>query len=159
MDRERRLTYANTNKNRGGYSIGYDDGRADGYNSGHSDGYNQGYNSGYHPSNSVTYLTGGDGYDNAWNSTSYTATEAGVYCVVSVGSSCGAVNNSFAYASTTGTVLENIRAGNQNPDYEGYNKISYQIIIAYLQVGQSVSGAARGPNNYGRSLVVTYRLK
>ena len=139
----------------GGYSVGYDDG----YNAGRTDGYNQGYNSGYHPSNSVTYLTGGDGYDNAWNSTSYTATEAGVYCVVSVGSSCGAVNNSFAYASTTGTVLENIRAGNQNPDYEGYNKISYQIIIAYLQVGQSVSGAARGPNNYGRSLVVTYRLK
>lgn len=32
----------------GGYSIGYDDGRADGYNSGHSDGYNQGYNDGYH---------------------------------------------------------------------------------------------------------------
>ena len=139
----------------GGYSVGYEDGHSDGYNSGRTDGYN----SGYHPSNSVTYITGGDGYDNAWNSVSHTATEAGVYCIVSVGSSTGTVNNSFANASTNGTVLENITAGNNNPNYEGYNKISYQVIIAYLQVGQTISGAARGPNSYGRSLVVIYRLK
>lgn len=159
MNNKKEENDGNSNSYRGGYSVGYDDGHADGYNSGHSDGYNQGYNSGYHPSNSVTYLTGGDAYDNTWNSTSYTAKEAGVYCVVSVGSSTAAVNNSFAYASTTGTVLENIRAGNQNTNYEGYNKISYQVIIAYLQVGQTISGAARGPNSYGRSLVVIYRLK
>lgn len=143
----------------GGYSVGYEDGHTDGYNAGHSVGYDDGYNSGYHPSNSVTYITGGDGYDNAWNSASHTAAEAGVYCIVSVGSAAGAVNNSFANASTNGTVLENITAGNNNPNYEGYNKISYQIIIAYLQVGQTISGAARGPNSYGRSLVVIYRLK
>lgn len=142
-------------KTGGGYSVGYEDGHTDGYNQ----GYNDGYNSGYHPSNSVTYITGGDGYDNAWNSASHTATEAGVYCIVSVGSSTAAVDYSFANASTNGTVLENITAGNNNPDYEGYDKISYQVIIAYLQVGQTISGAARGPRNYGSSLVVIYRLK
>lgn len=82
-----------------------------------------------------------------------------MYCIVSVGSAAGAVDNSFANASTNGTILENITAGNNNPNYGGYNRISYQVIIAYLQVGQTISGAARGPHNYGRSLVVIYMLK
>lgn len=108
--------------------------------------------------NSVTRLTSVQNYDGTWTSSSYTAQEEGMYMVVSASGAAQAVGNAFANATTTGKVLVSIASGQTNPSAEGWPHMSWQVIIAYLKVGQSIGGNARGSSSYGRSRVETYRI-
>ena len=139
----------------GGYSVGYDDG----YSAGHNDGYNAGHNvDWYRLTNSATRLTSVQNYDGTWTSSSYTAQEEGTYMVVSASGAAQAVGNAFANATTTGKILVSVASGQTNPSAEGWSHMSWQVIIAYLKVGQSIGGNARGSSSYGRSRVETYRI-
>lgn len=138
-------------KTGGGYSVGYEDGYNDGYNAGHNVDW-------FRLTNSVTRLTSVQNNDGTWTGSSYTAQEEGTYMVVSASGASQAVGNAFANASTTGKILVNLASGQTNPNAEGWPHMSWQVILAYLQVGQSIRGDARGSSYYGRSRVEIYRI-